>query len=94
MKINFPPGWGKNQTDPILVPYEDLDDFIEAVREAGFDMYRGLKNWAGFSSSYLYIYDGTLHGSKSTLGTEGTAYNLDDIVIHKDESIQEILSLL
>lgn len=94
MKINFPPGWGKNQTDPILVPYEDLDDFIEAVREAGFDVYRGLKSWAGFSPSYLYIYDGTLHGSKSRVDTKGTAYELDNVIIYEDESIQEILSLL
>lgn len=94
MRIDFPLGWGQNKTSPIIVPYEDLDEFIEAVREAGFEIYHGLKGWAGFSASYLYIYDGMLHGSKTEADTKGTAYHLDDVIIDETESVHELLSLL
>ena len=94
MKINFPPGWGQNKTSPIIVPYEELDAFMDAVREVGFPVYHDLKGWAGFSASYLYIYDGMLHGSKSKADTEGTVYHLDDVIIDETESVHELLSLL
>lgn len=96
MKINFPPGWGQNKTSPIVVSYEDLDEFIEAVREAGFEIYYGLKEWAGFSNSYLYIYDGMLHGSKSISDTIGSTYRLDEVIEEdgNNESVQDLLSLL
>lgn len=96
MKINFPPGWGKNKTSPIIVPYEDLDEFIEAVQEAGFEVYYNLKGWAGFSDSYLYIYDGVLHGSKNTSDTIGNTYRLDEVIEEggNTEAMQDLLSLL
>lgn len=96
MKIKFPPGWGQNKMSPIIVSYEDLDEFIEAVREAGFEIYYNLKGWAGFSNSYLYIYDGMLHGSKSITDTIGNTYRLDEVIEEDSntEPIQDLLSLL
>lgn len=83
MKINFPPLWGKNEADPIIVPIDMLDEFIEAVKDAGWDAYWDLKNWAAERTCRYYIWENELHGS--SLGHAhngpGIEHKLEDLIV-------------
>lgn len=82
MTIEFPPGWGKEKPRiAISVPYRHLDDFIDAVKAAGWPVYRGLKDWANNHLAFYFIHEGTLHGSRYLSRDCTRFYELSNLIL-------------
>ena len=94
MQIEFPPGWGVgHQEVAIIVPYDQLDDFIETVRATGKNVYADLKNWARGRTNNYYFFDDMLHGSHFADCPGCTYYHLDDLLL-PDADTSAILDFL
>lgn len=95
MYVILPPDMGVVDYEPtIFTKYEHLDDLIGSVKEAGFDVYAGLKAWAKGRDAYYYIYKGMLHGSPYRNSESKTIYMFEDLFNDHVDDCSSFLDLL